>query len=217
MCHDDEDDALRARARGRELLRLLARALLRVRPAPARASPTCGTSTRSAAPSTATTPRRCTPPAANDDRLGAKVVAGGHRRAARRGRHARPDPRVPAALRGVRRRPGDLLLPGRARTATSTSWRALELFGREVLPEFTERDEQAAARQGPTARAGHRAGDGPQARESDHPPLPTPDYDFPAIPRAMADRVRHRRLPPWLDQFAEQSAAADSELQNLLG
>ena len=41
-----------------------------------------------------------------------KVVRGGRRRAARRGRHARPDPRVPAALRGVRRRPGDLLLPG---------------------------------------------------------------------------------------------------------
>ena len=36
----------------------------------------------------------------------------GLRRAARRDRHARPDPRLPAALRGVRRRPGDLLLAG---------------------------------------------------------------------------------------------------------
>ena len=49
MCHDDEDEAMRARARRRELLRLLARALLRVRPPPARRAPTCGTSTSSAA------------------------------------------------------------------------------------------------------------------------------------------------------------------------
>ena len=48
MCHDDEDEALRARPRRRELLRLLARALLRVRSPPARARPTCGPSTSSA-------------------------------------------------------------------------------------------------------------------------------------------------------------------------
>ena len=34
MCHDDEQEAMRARARGRELLRVLARALLRVRSSP---------------------------------------------------------------------------------------------------------------------------------------------------------------------------------------
>ena len=33
---------------------------------------------------------------------------------------------------------------------------ALELFGKEVLPEFTDRDEKVAARQGAAARAGHR-------------------------------------------------------------
>ena len=31
---------------------------------------------------------------------------------------------------------------------------ALELFGREVLPEFAERDEKLATRQGAAARAG---------------------------------------------------------------
>ena len=51
----------RARPRGRELLRLLARALLRVRPPPARRAPTCGPSTSSGGPSRATTRRRCTP------------------------------------------------------------------------------------------------------------------------------------------------------------
>ena len=52
---------------------------------------------------------------------------------------------------------------------------------------------------------------------SDHPPLPTPDYSFPAIPRAIADRSGSDDFHAWLDQFAEQSAAGDGELQNLIG
>ena len=48
----------RARARGCQLLRVLARALLRVRPPSARAAPTCGPSTARNAPSRATRRRR---------------------------------------------------------------------------------------------------------------------------------------------------------------
>jgi hypothetical protein len=40
----------------------------------------------------------------------------------------------------------------------------------------------------------------------DHPPLPTEDYAFPAIPRAMADRFGNDQFHQMLDQFAEQSA-----------
>ena len=89
MCDEDEDTAIAPRARGRELLRLLARALLRVRSPRRPAPPTCGPSTSSAAPSTATTRKPSPRAGANDDRLGAKVVQDGHRRASA-ARSARP-------------------------------------------------------------------------------------------------------------------------------
>ena len=103
----------RPRHRRRELLRLLARALLRVRPAPPRGRRACGTSSSSAAPSTATTPKRCVAATENQDRLGAKVVQEGV--GGLRGAVGTPDQirEYLRALRGVRRRPGDLLLPGR--------------------------------------------------------------------------------------------------------
>ena len=41
---------------------------------------------------------------------------------------------------------------------------SIELFGREVLPEFIERDEKPAADEGQAPRAGDRAGAGPQGR-----------------------------------------------------
>jgi alkanesulfonate monooxygenase SsuD/methylene tetrahydromethanopterin reductase-like flavin-dependent oxidoreductase (luciferase family) len=93
---------------------------------------------------------------------------------------------------------------------------SLELFGREVLPEFRERDERA---QREKAKRLEPVVEQVMARKpaSDHPPLPTPDYDFPAIPRAIADRSGSDDFHAWLDQFAEHSAAGDSELPNLLG
>ena len=59
---------------------------------------------------------------------------------------------------------------------------SLELFGREVLPEFAERDGAAGRREG---RSGsRRVVDAALARKpaSDHPPLPTADYDVPGDP-----------------------------------
>ena len=52
---------------------------------------------------------------------------------------------------------------------------------------------------------------------SDHPPLPTPDYSFPAIPRLMADRSGSDDFHAWLDQFAEQSAAGGDQMRDLIG
>ena len=102
-----------ARPRGRQLLRVLARALLRVRSSPSRDAPTCGPSTapqrgaaRLRARSGGGRGARRRPPR-RADRAGRRLL-----RPPRRDRHARPDPRLPPALRGVRRRPGDLLQPG---------------------------------------------------------------------------------------------------------
>ncbi|HEY8217775.1 MAG TPA: LLM class flavin-dependent oxidoreductase [Acidimicrobiia bacterium] len=84
---------------------------------------------------------------------------------------------------------------------------SLELFGREVLPEFAERDEklsrEKAARLEPVVEKvmGRKL-------ESDHPPL-LPDFEVPAIPRAEADRTESREFHEWLDQFEHDLAAGD--------
>jgi alkanesulfonate monooxygenase SsuD/methylene tetrahydromethanopterin reductase-like flavin-dependent oxidoreductase (luciferase family) len=82
---------------------------------------------------------------------------------------------------------------------------SLELFGREVLPEFMDRDEKRTRdkeqRLAPVL-------DKVMARkpESDHPPLPSDDYSFPAIPRAMADRSGSDDFQKMLDDFADKAA-----------
>ncbi|HYC00941.1 MAG TPA: LLM class flavin-dependent oxidoreductase [Candidatus Limnocylindrales bacterium] len=85
---------------------------------------------------------------------------------------------------------------------------SLELFGREVLPEFREREEKAAA-----ARTQRLAPviDKVMARKpaGDHPPLPA-GYSFPAIPRAMADRVGADEFHRMLDKVAEEAVDGDS-------
>ena len=92
---------------------------------------------------------------------------------------------------------------------------ALELFGREVLPEFKERDDKLTRdkeqRLAPII-------DEVMARKpaEDHPPLPTEDYSFPAIPRAMADRFGNDEFHQMLDEFAEQSAIGPGGIENLI-
>ena len=94
---------------------------------------------------------------------------------------------------------------------------SLELFGREILPEFRERDEKA---QRDKARRLEPVIDRVLERkpESDHPPLPPGGYEMPAIPRAIADRMGSDDLHSWLEDFAERSAVGDNDdLNNLLG
>jgi len=85
---------------------------------------------------------------------------------------------------------------------------SLELFGREVLPEFLERDEAASVKK---ARRMEPVIEAAMARKpaSDHPPLPDPDYDFPAIPRSMADREGADGFHAWLDDYARKAAAGE--------
>ena len=152
----------------------------------------------------------------SEERLGAKVAAGDTTGPAGRHRHARPDPRVPAPLRGGRRRPGDLRACRRARTATSTSWSRIELFGREVLPEFKERDEAHVAGQGQAAGAGHRGGHGPQGATTPRR-CPRATRSRPC-PGRWSTRRGNEQGKEWLERFADETATGDAGgTFNLLG
>jgi alkanesulfonate monooxygenase SsuD/methylene tetrahydromethanopterin reductase-like flavin-dependent oxidoreductase (luciferase family) len=92
---------------------------------------------------------------------------------------------------------------------------SLELFGREVLPEFAERDEALAKakaeRLAPVVEAA-------MARRVDGaPPLPE-GYSFPAAPRRMADATQSEELKQWLEGFADASATGEgTDAFNLIG
>jgi alkanesulfonate monooxygenase SsuD/methylene tetrahydromethanopterin reductase-like flavin-dependent oxidoreductase (luciferase family) len=92
---------------------------------------------------------------------------------------------------------------------------ALELFGREVMPEFKDRDDSGVRnkekRLAPVI-------DAVMARKpaSDHPPLPTDDYAFPAIPRAMADRSGNDDFERMLDQIADKTAIGPGGIEGLV-
>ncbi|HEV7525998.1 MAG TPA: hypothetical protein VGP92_13595, partial [Acidimicrobiia bacterium] len=86
----------------------------------------------------------------------------------------------------------------------------------EVLPEFKDRDDkQGREKQKRLAPVV----DAVMARKpaEDHPPLPSDDYAFPAIPRAMADRFGNDDFHQMLDQFAEQSAVGPGGIEGLIG
>jgi hypothetical protein len=91
---------------------------------------------------------------------------------------------------------------------------SLELFGREVLPAFKERDDkQVHAKQQRLAPAVDAA---MQRRAAQPPPPPLPDgYAFPAIPRRWADQENSEEMKAWLEQFA--AARAKGERDSRLG
>jgi hypothetical protein len=94
---------------------------------------------------------------------------------------------------------------------------SLELFGREVLPEFMDRAEAAERDKATRLRP---VIDAVMARKpaEDHPPMPAEDYSFPAIPRAMADRSGSDDFHKLLDAVADDTAAGDgSMIANALG
>jgi alkanesulfonate monooxygenase SsuD/methylene tetrahydromethanopterin reductase-like flavin-dependent oxidoreductase (luciferase family) len=145
--------------------------------------------------------------AANRDRLGAKVVEDGL--GGLRGAVGTPD-QIRAFLRRYEECGVDqvIFVSQAGKNRHEHIMESLELFGRDVLPEFRDRDEQIqrdkAKRLAPLI-------DTVMARKpaEDHPPLPAPDYEFPAIPRAMADRAGADSFHQFLDVVADQSAAGD--------
>jgi alkanesulfonate monooxygenase SsuD/methylene tetrahydromethanopterin reductase-like flavin-dependent oxidoreductase (luciferase family) len=123
----------------------------------------------------------------NSDRLGAKAVEAGT--SGLRGAIGTPE-----QLRQYLRRFEEcgvdqvIFVAQAGRNRHDHIMESMELFGREVLPEFAERDEAASAAR---ARRLEPVIEAVMARKpaDDHPPLPEPDYSFPSIPLAIAERM----------------------------
>ena len=182
-----------ARRRRRELHRLLARSLLRVRPPPARAPAISGPSTASGAPSRASTPKPSRSRPGTPTASAPRSSQDGTTRAARRDGHARAGARVPAPLRGLRRRPGDPVVRGRPQPP-----RAHHGDARAVRARGHARVRRARraprARQGGAARAGDRGGDGPQAGR--RPPAARSRLRDPRLPAPRRRPRGEREVPP---------------------
>jgi hypothetical protein len=84
---------------------------------------------------------------------------------------------------------------------------AIELFGREVLPEFKDRDEAQvkakADRLAPVLEAA-------MARRPADPPL-AEGYHFPAMPRKWVDDSGSEEAKQWLEKFAADRAAGNRD------
>jgi hypothetical protein len=154
--------------------------------------------------------------AANSDRLGAKVVQGGL--GGLRGAVGTPD-QIREYLRRYEEAGVDqvIFVSQSGKNRHEDIMESLELFGREVLPEFMDR---AGAAERDKATRLRPVVDAVMARKpaEDHPPMPSEDYSFPAIPRAMADRSGSDDFHKFLDEVADDTAAGDgSMIANALG
>ncbi len=85
---------------------------------------------------------------------------------------------------------------------------SLELFGREVLPEFLERDEAASAakaeRWAPIMEAA-------LARKMDGAPTMPADYVMRALPKQMVDAAASRDAQQYLDNLADKQATGEGD------
>ncbi|HET6795297.1 MAG TPA: LLM class flavin-dependent oxidoreductase [Acidimicrobiales bacterium] len=145
--------------------------------------------------------------AENSDRLGAKVVEQG--RSGIRGAIGTPD-QIREYLRRFEECGVDqvVFVSQAGKNRHEHIMESLELFGKEVLPEFKERDEQA---QRDKQRRLAPIVDKVMARKpaDDHPPLPSGDYSFPAIPVAMAERAGNDQFFAMLDEVKKSSARGE--------
>jgi alkanesulfonate monooxygenase SsuD/methylene tetrahydromethanopterin reductase-like flavin-dependent oxidoreductase (luciferase family) len=123
----------------------------------------------------------------NSDRLGAKVVE--QSRSGLRGAIGTPE-QIREYLRRFEEVGVDqvVFVSQAGKNRHEHIMESLELFGREVLPEFKERDEKQQQEKADRIAA---AVDNALARKpvADHPPLPRENYEFPAIPLGFADRL----------------------------
>jgi len=139
--------------------------------------------------------------AANEDRLGAKVVQAGT--SGLRGALG-----TPAQVRDFFKRYEDLgvdmliLSSAAGRNRHEHIMESYELLAKEVLPEFIERDEKL---QREKARRLEPIIEKVMARKpaSDHPPL-DPDYLIPAYPRQAGDDDATGKFNRWLDDYREK-------------
>ncbi|MDQ1520507.1 MAG: hypothetical protein QOI55_1580, partial [Actinomycetota bacterium] len=150
----------------------------------------------------------------NNDRLGAKIVQ--DESAGLRGAVGTPDQVRDYLRRHEECGVDQVIFTSQAgKNQHEHIMESLELFGRDVLPEFKDRDEK---HQRDKEKRLARVIDEVMARKpaEDHPPLPSPDYSFPAIPRALADRFGSDEFHKMLDDFADQAVEGTSQLDQLL-
>lgn len=142
--------------------------------------------------------------AVRDERLGAKVAAGDT--TGLRGCIGTPD-QVREFLRRYEEAGVDqvIFVLQAGRNEHEHIMESIELFGREVLPEFVERDGAAVAAK---ARRMEPLVEAAMARKA---AITTPhdigDYSFPAIPRQWADSTHDGNIEQWLEKFADDRAA----------
>ncbi len=85
---------------------------------------------------------------------------------------------------------------------------AIELFGKEVLPEFKDRhDKQHAAKMARLEPIIEQA----MARKVDDAPKQPEGYSMKAIPKAMVDAAKNEEGQKWLDKFADDRAKGERE------
>jgi alkanesulfonate monooxygenase SsuD/methylene tetrahydromethanopterin reductase-like flavin-dependent oxidoreductase (luciferase family) len=214
MCHGDEDEAMRRGIEGANFFGYsLAHYYVFGRHQPARTSVWDEFQARRA--EQGYDPEAVILAAQNDDRLGAKVVEQGV--GGLRGAVGTPD-QIREYLRRYEECGVDQVIfcfqAGKNRHEHIME--ALELFGREVLPEFADQSE---SRERDKEKRLAPVIDAVMERKpaSDHPPLPTDDYAFPAMPRAMADRAGSDDFQKMLDDFARQTAVGPGGIEGLLG
>ncbi len=138
---------------------------------------------------------------ASHDRLGAKVVEAGT--TGLRGALGTPT-QVRDYFRRYEEMGVDMLILSSAagRNRHEHIMESYELFAREVLPEFVERDaklERAKARRLEPVIAAVMA----RKPAADHPPL-DPDYVIPAYPRQSADDDESNKFNRWLDDYRDR-------------
>ncbi|MGH8982507.1 MAG: LLM class flavin-dependent oxidoreductase [Acidimicrobiia bacterium] len=150
--------------------------------------------------------------AGNGERLGAKAVAEGT--SGLRGAMG-----TPGQVRDYLRRYEDcgvdqvILSCAAGRNRHEHIMETLELFARDVMPEFAEREQERerdkAVRLEPVI-----ADVMARKPERDHPRL-DPDYEIPAYPRLDADRDASGKFHRWLDDYAAKISAGEDVSKRL--
>jgi alkanesulfonate monooxygenase SsuD/methylene tetrahydromethanopterin reductase-like flavin-dependent oxidoreductase (luciferase family) len=152
--------------------------------------------------------------AVREERLGAKVAAGDT--TGLRGAIGTPD-QVREYLRRYEEAGVDqvIFVMQAGRNAHEHIMESIDLFGREVLPEFIERDGAAVAAK---AKRMEPILEAAMARKA---ALDTPhdigDYSFPAIPRRWAEATHDEKVEQWLEKFADDRAAGKDDMSSAAG
>src|SRR5882724_11060074 len=80
---------------------------------------------------------------------------------------------------------------------------AIEMFGKEVLPEFKDRDDALVAKK---AKRLEPVIEQAMARKVDNAPAMPADYTMKAIPKAMIDAAQNKEGQEFLEKFAQDRA-----------